>query len=476
MTGLTTGRAFQGVLVAPAAAALMGTASLALAQGANNYPIPSNAKEAYSPIGEGFHSPLAPRDDLRAARRHVDPREVRLEAQRGQRWPNLPTFFRETNLRANSRTYWFDQHAFGFDEPKAFTTGGSLMYQSGYLADFFQLRSVLYTTQPLYANADAGATLNLSPDGDQITVLGQINGRLKLAGQEIVAGRQLVRTPYINPYDVRMIPLTFEGVLLLPENKDRAVDYIASYLSRYKPRNESDFVSFSEGLGVAQDEGVLIGGASYHANGWNIGVSNYWIKDVLNTAYGEIDYLLPWGGGDDGPSFRVGVNNLDQRTVGADLIAGAPYHTYQASAQFIASYQGFVFTGAVSKVGDEASIQAPFGVSTSYTAMLITNFNQAGSEAYLVTLSYDLAKLGLDGVKIEAGWGKGRGVNDPVTNEDFVNQQELDLRFVYEPHDSPLEGFRLEVEYIDWQVFDPALPSDELTEFRTIVNYAVPLL
>ena len=94
---------------------------------------------------------------------------------------------------------------------------------------------MLYTTQPLYANAFAGETENLAADGDQITTLGQINGRLNLAGQEITAGRQLVRTPYINPYDIRMIPLAFEGVVLAPEHRRSGLDYMASYLTRYKP-------------------------------------------------------------------------------------------------------------------------------------------------------------------------------------------------------------------------------------------------
>ena len=39
-----------------------------------------------------------------------------------------------------------------------------------------------------------------------------------------------------------------------------------------------------------------------------------------------------------------------------------------------------------------------------------------------------------------------------------------------------LQGLRVEVEYIDWQVFDLVAPSDELSQFRAIVNYAVPLL
>jgi hypothetical protein len=162
--------------------------------------------------------------------------------------------------------------------------------------------------------------LPLSPDGDGLTTLGQVNGRIALAGQEITGGHLLVRTPYINPFDIRMIPLTFEGVVLTPENRgpDQTFDYMVSYLTRYKPLNETGFIPFSEGLGVTQDEGVLITGASYHADRWNIGFSNYWIKDTLNTAYGEVDHLLPFGLYGEGPSFRVGINALDQRTVGAD--------------------------------------------------------------------------------------------------------------------------------------------------------------
>lgn len=474
MAGLMKGTAGRAVLAFVLIAFGAGLSSRAYAQGAYDYPIPSHAKEAYSPIREGFESPIEPREGLRGPAPYIDTRGPALRHY--ERVPEAPAFFRDTKLNANSRTYWFGEDSFGFDKPQALTTGGSLSYESGYIADFFQLRSVLYTTQPLYANAEAGKTLNLSPQGDEITTLGQINGRMKYAGQELTAGRQLIRTPYINPFDVRMIPLTVEGVVLLPEHKqEQKIDYTAAYLWRYKPRNIGSFIPFSEGLGVEPNEGVLITGASYHTDSWNYGFSNYWIKDTLNTLYGEVDYLLPLGG-EGAPSLRFGVNNLDQRTVGADLIAGAPYNTYQASARVVASYMNFVFSGAVSKVGDEASIEKPFGFSTSHTAMIITNFHQASVQAYLLQLSYDFKNLGLEGFKFHVAWGKGEGKADPATNGGFADQEEFDLRFVYEPHRGKLEGLRVELEYADWQVFDQDFPSDALTEFRAIVNYSVPLL
>ena len=80
------------------------TAPLALAQEALDYPIPSNAGEALSPIREGFTVPLHPRDDLRGPAPVVDPRDLRLEAARQTRWPNLPVFFRDSSVRLDNRT------------------------------------------------------------------------------------------------------------------------------------------------------------------------------------------------------------------------------------------------------------------------------------------------------------------------------------------------------------------------------------
>jgi len=190
--------AFRGALAFVAVAAGLGLGSDAYAQagnasgegagegGVDSYPLPGSAREAYSPIGEGFDSPIEPRANLKGPAPDVDEREARLRAARA---PGLNPFFRDTELTAHNRTYWFDEDRFGSSDPKALTTGGHLTYQSGFLANTLQLRAALYTTQPLYANAYAGETLNLTEDGAQITVLGQANAKLKFAGQQVTVGR-----------------------------------------------------------------------------------------------------------------------------------------------------------------------------------------------------------------------------------------------------------------------------------------------
>jgi len=106
------------------------------------------------------------------------------------------------------------------------------------------------------------------------------------------------------------------------------------------------------------DEGILITGLRRRTASWNYGLTNYWIKDTLNTTYVEIDYLLPFGGSEGQPSLRVSINDLDQRSVGADLIAGAPYQTYQTSARLIASYHAWA-TGLISESRSASAPRSP---------------------------------------------------------------------------------------------------------------------
>ncbi len=107
--------------------------------------------------------------------------------------------------------------------------------------------------------------------------------------------------------------------------------------------------------------------------------------------------------------------------------------------------------------------------------MIVSSFNSAGERAYHAGLSYDFADFGLEGLKAFVGWGRGTDIVDPATGAPQPDQSELDLRLSYEPHRGRLQGLRVEVDYIDLRQRDSG-PSDDLRQFRAIVNYSVPLL
>ena len=79
MAGLPRGLSRPGLILALIA---FGVASArpALAESGNAdgtvtaYPLPATAQEAYSPIGEGFESPLEAREDLKGPKPYIDER------------------------------------------------------------------------------------------------------------------------------------------------------------------------------------------------------------------------------------------------------------------------------------------------------------------------------------------------------------------------------------------------------------------
>ena len=166
MAGFKPLRAGLGaVAIAALVAALWPTGCRVLAQGAEggiagsadndtpDIPIPSTAHGTYSPIVEGFASPLDPRAELRATQPPKPPPQGQApppEAEEGvwlsylhQRLQDDRPFVRETKLRVDSRTYWLSRESIDGSHAEALTSGGSVAYQSGYLADFMQLRGVL---------------------------------------------------------------------------------------------------------------------------------------------------------------------------------------------------------------------------------------------------------------------------------------------------------------------------------------------
>ncbi len=108
--------------------------------------------------------------------------------------------------------------------------------------------------------------------------------------------------------------------------------------------------------------------------------------------------------------------------------------------------------------------------------MQLSSFQRAGELGFMVSLSYDFSPVGIEGLKFFVGWGRGVDAIDVATGLPAPDRDELDLRLEYQPHGGPLEGLRVQIEYLDQRVIDAPLPSDDFTQFRAIVNYAIPLL
>jgi hypothetical protein len=184
----------------------------------------------------------------------------RLFAPAKEAMKDLPPFLRDTNLRLQWRSYYFNrENPEDGSENEAWAFGGWISYRSGWLFDVFGLGATFYGSAPLYAPDDRDGTLLLKPGQEGYDVLGEAYAALRYQDNILVRGyRQLVNQPYINPIDNRMTPNTFEGITA--GGKVGVVEYFAGYLWKIKPRNEDDFIFMSQQAGAAgSDDGVILG-------------------------------------------------------------------------------------------------------------------------------------------------------------------------------------------------------------------------
>jgi outer membrane porin, OprD family len=392
--------------------------------------------------------------------------------------PDVPAFFRDSLVQIVARSYYLNRQNTNGTTSQAFTGGGWIAYRSGLIADLFGVHAALYTSQPFFAPDNEGGTKLLTPDQNALNSLGQAYGRMQILDQELRAGRQLVDTPLINPQDNRMVPNTFEGAQLvtLPD-ASRSYDYAIGYLSEIKQRDSNAFVSMSQALVGAM---TPINNGAYYAMvkyrplpGLSTVAMDYQVNDFINTGFAqaEYDFRQP----KEVPNWILGANIIDQTSNGENLLTGAPFQTYQASAKVQTSYVGWTAFAAGSATGDEQKIFSPFGTKPNYTDMQQISFDNANEKALGASLAYDFGyafgNSGLSGLTVGIWDTQGWDAINPSTGAAIANRNELNLWAQYRPTSGPLQGLRVKLQYSDlWQNGNMRNPQPEL---RFIVDYTI---
>ena len=386
---------------------------------------------------------------------------------------DTPAFFRDSMLQFVARSYYLTRDNFDGSKSQAWAGGGWLAFRSGLIGDMFGVHAAYYTSQPLFAPADESGSKLLNPEQNPLGMLGQIYGRVQIHDQEFRGGRQLVDTPLINPQDNRMVPNTFEGttIVSLPD-KDRNYDYALGYLWNVKQRDANGFISMSDALtsSDAADRGATFGMVKYRPfSGFSTILMDYYVEDFVNTGFAqaEYDFRRP----KEVPNWIIGANVITQRSVGADLLTGTSFQTYQASAKVLMKYSGWTVFVAGSITGDGSKIFSPFGTEPNYTVMQEVSFNNAGEKAIGGSVEYDLGTVGLSGVSAGVWYTHGWDAINPANNLDIPDRNELDLWLQYRPTEGPLKGFRLKTQYAN--VWQQGNVRDTQPEFRFIVDYTV---
>jgi len=384
---------------------------------------------------------------------------------------SLPPFFRDTYLKLNPRTYYFNRNEVGTSRKEAWALGGELRYESGWLKDRLQIGAAGYTSQKLYGPQDRDGTLLLKEGQQSFTVLGQAYLKLRILDR---TGLQLYRQPfdlpYVNKQDSRMVPNTFEAYSLRSTSIPN-LSLLASHLTKIKKRNASSFVPMSEAAGFAgTDKGLTMGGFYYQVtDDIKFGAISQYAWDFMNTfyteGYGTVDLT-------DEIPMRLSAQFTKQTSVGDEL--GGDFDTHMVATAAAISFRNATLSFAYSSTDDDSSIRKPFGGSPSYLSLMVKDFDRADEDAWLVAGSYDFSRWGLHGLSgfVKYVWGD-TPESGPNASPD---QEELNITLDYRINKGRVHGlwFRFRAAFVDQD--EGFATSQDINDIRVIVNYDLSAL
>lgn len=353
-------------------------------------------------------------------------------------------------LRSNTFMYTWEKESDKQEDHYTSGLGGSLVYQSAIYNDF-DFRVALYyshgfTNMPqdkaslLKAGGEVLSRFDYSNTGSKnMGVLGQAYIRYSgIKDSDITIGRQLVETFYTKSNDTKMIPNTFDGVVLgtkaLPKTSVKLA-YLASEKLRghtdthsvlmygdanssssLKPSwDENDDTAMHKGLtytrlkeaGVNTKAPLIVGDINNKSiENLSLDASFYVVPELLSEIMAEANYKVKIGGF----SLTPGVRYIKQFDNGAGKIGGAAYDgtptgykdaesldSQMLAARLVGVYEIFKLNLGYSQIFDEADLITPWrGFPTAGYTRSMARYNWvANTKSYRVELMINSNKTGI---------------------------------------------------------------------------------
>ena len=373
---------------------------------------------------------------------------------------------RDTTLSVQLRTFYLHRDDFNNTEALAWAYGGSAGLKTGYFAEHLAFGATEYTSQKVLGPADKDGTTLLQTGQLPYSALGELYAEVLMTeGVTLSAGRRAYNTPYINTYDTRMTPNTFQGYALLGalgSDQGPKLRFGAGFIDKIKERNSPDFEPMSTAAGAPPGvvDGVFAAGANFFWGEFSIGAIDYHSNDIINIEYTESKYAIPL---DEHIRLQFAAQWASQRSTGADLLTGSPFSTDQYGLKAEIVLGSALLTTAYTSTGSGANMQNPWGAYPGYTSVQIENFYRAGEKAELYRAAYNFPSVrGLSAYGLYVHGSK------PVTANQYP-QDEYDLNVQWEANRGTFKGLTLLARY--GHVAQDSAGNPHEDELRLVVYY-----
>lgn len=393
--------------------------------------------------------------------------------------PGLSPFaaFAEGSFRAKFRSYYITREydrVGGAPERRiqeSLAAGGWLGYET---ADYYGLGlgAVVYASQGLLVNnPNFGGGGILGPENESYSALGQAYLQYRRAGATLRLYRQGLDTPFINDFDTKMTPRTWEAYTLRHDGIP-GLALTASFVRQIKGWYDTDFQYMGE---FVNNDGTyrvnksnlpvsLAGAVWAPAEGCKFQLWDYFAWDYFNGVY--LQGNASWPLAADGLTLGLALQGWAQRSVGEE--AGGYFNTCFGGGQADLGWKGWTLHLVYTVTDRGYRVVNPWGNSFSFASIFEEDYDYAGEQAYVAGLEYDFSQTLLEGLTaaVYACWGDAPR-SGPGASAD---QREYDFFIKYRP-DPALDGLHLKIEgaLVDSEQAFPG--AEDYHDIRFILNY-----
>ena len=354
-------------------------------------------------------------------------------------------------LRSNNFYFLYNNPDTGHEDQFVTALGGSIVYNSakyngfdikiaGYGSKSYFDESAIDQISHLKPAKDTLSRLNYSNDKrTYFGVLGQLNIGYTYSKTNFRLGRQLVETFYTKSNDTKMVPNTFDGIVVSSKDlEDTKIKFAYLYEQKLRDHTTSHSVlmvgdskssSKDNPQWTENDDSAMHRGLTYSAlkaegkptdaplivldienksiNYLKINFASYVVPELLSQAMGELNYKVKF----DGFSITPGFRYLQQFDNGAGKVGGASIYkvglnsykdknslnSKMIAARLVANIDDYKINLAYTNILDEADLVTPWrGFPTSgYTrSMGIYNW-RANTKSYRLELVKGANKTGV---------------------------------------------------------------------------------
>lgn len=246
---------------------------------------------------------------------------------------SAPAVFEQSTLKGNIRSYFQTRDLDGQADVSVYSLGGKLKFETGSFMGF-KAGTAFYMANDFDVNRGELSSQNGLLPVSTLSTFGEAYLQYDNGTTLFRFGRQKINTPFMNPSDAHIVPVTYFGYLL-ENNSFEHFEFTAIHVTEIKLRQNDlfedtgQFLTNRLGITPSNTAGTTVFGIGWEKDNLKVEGWEYYLPDLFNLLYIQADIKFPEISGlqpflslQAGKQFDVGENllgNVDATAFGVNL-------------------------------------------------------------------------------------------------------------------------------------------------------------